>query len=137
MRPVGGLKDITEKNASTIDQYGWLHSGDKAALPAFPGGGHEGLEGGNPGDQEPPSRGGQSRYSIAYCTLGLQVPPQKVFEPSKPTPNTFLEGTWSPRGRNCSKCSWPTAVDDVYVGYGWYSAFVDLRVWCLSSKQLC
>ena len=32
-------------------------------------------------------------------TLGLQVPPQKVFGPSKPTPNTFLEGTydWSPR----------------------------------------
>ena len=29
--------------------------------------------------------------------LGLQVPPQKVFEPSKPTPNTFSEGTWSPR----------------------------------------
>ena len=26
-------------------------------------------------------------------TLGLQVPPQKVFGPSKPTPNTFLEGT--------------------------------------------
>ena len=24
------------------------------------------------------------------------VPPQKVFGPSKPTPNTFLEGTWSP-----------------------------------------
>ena len=32
-------------------------------------------------------------------TLGLQVPPQKVFGPSKPTPNTFLEGTWSPRVR--------------------------------------
>ena len=30
-------------------------------------------------------------------TLGLQVPPQKVFGPSKPTPKTFLEGTWSPR----------------------------------------
>ena len=30
-------------------------------------------------------------------TLGLQVPPQKVFGPFKPTPNTFLEGTWSPR----------------------------------------
>ena len=30
-------------------------------------------------------------------TLGLQVPPQKVFGPSNPTPNTFLEGTWSPR----------------------------------------
>ena len=30
-------------------------------------------------------------------SLGLQVPPQKVFGPSKPTPNTFLEGTWSPR----------------------------------------
>ena len=26
-------------------------------------------------------------------TLGLQVPPQKVFGPSKPTPNTFSEGT--------------------------------------------
>ena len=25
----------------------------------------------------------------------LQVPPQKVFGPSKPTPNTFLEGTWA------------------------------------------
>ena len=24
------LKDITEKNASTIDKEGWLHSGDKA-----------------------------------------------------------------------------------------------------------
>ena len=30
-------------------------------------------------------------------TSGLQVPPQKVFGPPKPTPNTFLEGTWSPR----------------------------------------
>ena len=29
--------------------------------------------------------------------LGLQVPPQKVFGPSKPTPNTFSEGTWRPR----------------------------------------
>ena len=29
--------------------------------------------------------------------LGLQVPPQKVFGPSKPIPNTFLEGAWSPR----------------------------------------
>ena len=25
------------------------------------------------------------------------VPPQKVFRPSKPTPNTFSEGTWRPR----------------------------------------
>ena len=33
----------------------------------------------------------------AYTPLGLQVPPQKVFGPSKPTPNTFLEGPWSPR----------------------------------------
>ena len=27
-------------------------------------------------------------------TLGIQVPPQKVLGPSKPTPNTFSEGTW-------------------------------------------
>ena len=27
-----------------------------------------------------------------YTTLGLQVPPQKVFGPSKPTPSTFSEG---------------------------------------------
>ncbi|CAK9053283.1 unnamed protein product [Durusdinium trenchii] len=26
------VKDITEKNASTIDQYGWLHSGDKGYM---------------------------------------------------------------------------------------------------------
>ena len=31
-----------------------------------------------------------------YISLGLQVPPQKVFGPSKPTTNTFLEGIWSP-----------------------------------------
>ena len=30
-------------------------------------------------------------------SLHLQVPPQKVFEPSKLTPNTFSEGTWRPR----------------------------------------
>ena len=27
-------------------------------------------------------------------TLGILVPPQKVLGPSKPTPNTFSEGTW-------------------------------------------
>ena len=26
------------------------------------------------------------------------VRPQKVFGPSKPTPKTFSEGTWNPRG---------------------------------------
>ena len=26
--------------------------------------------------------------------LGIQVPPQQVLGPSKPTPNTFSEGTW-------------------------------------------
>ena len=31
------------------------------------------------------------------CIIVKQLPPQKVFGPSKPTPNTFLEGTWSPR----------------------------------------
>ena len=30
-------------------------------------------------------------------TLHLQVPPPKVFGPSKPTPNTFSKGTWRPR----------------------------------------
>ena len=34
---------------------------------------------------------------LGRLSLGLQVPPQKVFGPSKPTPNTFLEGPWSPR----------------------------------------
>ena len=38
------------------------------------------------------------------CSLGLQVHPQKVFGPSKPTPNTFSEGTWSPRGYVPSSC---------------------------------
>ena len=27
-----GIQDITEKNASTIDKEGWLHSGDKAHI---------------------------------------------------------------------------------------------------------
>ena len=31
--------------------------------------------------------------------LGIQVPPQ-VFEPSKPSRNTFSEGTWSPRDKH-------------------------------------
>ena len=34
---------------------------------------------------------------MPHHSLGLQVPRQKVFGPSKPTPNTFLQGTWSPR----------------------------------------
>ena len=36
----------------------------------------------------------QSIFSIGTSHL---LTPQKVFGPSKPTPNTFLEGTWSPR----------------------------------------
>ena len=48
---------------------------------------------GNEGQSESPDlHGARKRPS-----LGLQVPPQKVFGPSKPTPNTFSEGTWSPR----------------------------------------
>ena len=31
--------------------------------------------------------------------LGLQVPPQRVFEPSKATAITFSEGSWSPRAQ--------------------------------------
>ena len=43
-------------------------------------------------------------FVIKACcseTLGIQVPPQKVFEPSKPSPNTFSEGTWIPRDQLC------------------------------------
>ena len=29
------VKDITDKNSSTIDKYGWLHSGDKALNFSF------------------------------------------------------------------------------------------------------
>ena len=35
--------------------------------------------------------------TLESITLGLQVPPQKVFGHSKPIPNTFLEGAWIPR----------------------------------------
>ena len=34
-----------------------------------------------------------ARDSANKLTLGLQIPPRKVFGPSKPTPNTFSEGT--------------------------------------------
>ena len=40
------------------------------------------------------------RYTFNPITLHLQVPAQKVFGPSKPTPNTFSEGTWRPRVRS-------------------------------------
>ena len=36
-------------------------------------------------------------YIYHLYTQGLQAPSQKVLGPSKPTPYTFLEGTWSPR----------------------------------------
>ena len=36
-------------------------------------------------------------HRSALQALGLQVPPQKVSGPSRPTLNTFSEGTWSPR----------------------------------------
>ena len=36
------------------------------------------------------------------CSLGLQVPPQEVFGPSKPTPSTFSGGGWSRRGESGS-----------------------------------
>ena len=42
-------------------------------------------------------------------TLGLQVPPQKGFGPSKPTSNTFLEGTWSPSDTHPHGSGWPTS----------------------------
>ena len=34
-------------------------------------------------------RGNMVFQGAEYLTLGLQVPPQKAFGPSKPTPNTF------------------------------------------------
>ena len=39
-------------------------------------------------------------------TLGLQVPPQKVFGTLQTHPSpTFSEGTWSPRGTVITPCS--------------------------------
>ena len=47
--------------------------------------------------------------------LHLQVPPQKVFGPSKPNPNTFSEGTWRPSTsttiRDRPRCLVPAAGD--------------------------
>ena len=37
------------------------------------------------------------RHMQVVISLHLQVPPQMVFRPSKPIPNTFSEGTWRPR----------------------------------------
>ena len=38
------------------------------------------------------------QWVIGIRSLGIQVPPQKVLGHSKPTPNTFSEGTWILRG---------------------------------------
>ena len=37
---------------------------------------------------------GLAGEKIEQHALGIQVPPQQVLGPSKPTPNTFSEGTW-------------------------------------------
>ena len=41
------------------------------------------------------------RVGCWYCflfSLGLQLPPEKVVRPPKPTPTTFSGGSWSPLG---------------------------------------
>ena len=38
-----------------------------------------------------------SEFWMIHDALGLQVPPQREFGPSKPTPNTFSEVSWRPR----------------------------------------
>ena len=64
----------------------------------------------------------RSLWGIDFLALHLQVPPQKVFGPSKPTPNTFSEGTWRPRvdvvrwmGPGCATATIPGCVESVEV----------------------
>ena len=46
-----------------------------------------------------------------HFPLGIQVPHQKVLGPSKPTPNTFSEGTWILKVQGIEDCTCLTLTD--------------------------
>ena len=66
--------------------------------------------------------------TLYYKTVGLQVPPQKVFGPSKPTPNTFVKGTWSPRDRVCFKFITIAVYSKIYLGSARPHPFCRLQI---------